>query len=252
MTTGLIVIIAPMSTPALDLVRIASMEAALPSTRLTAAAAAERSRLERETRRLEQRAEAITTELQRLVDAREEIRQQVNLLDQIAPTASRADRESRTGEEYSALSEAALSNAGEPPNGYLKGARIRAVAVRLLAASEHADRPIHYQAWFELLVRAGFGIKAQDPLGTFLTQVTRSPVVQKAGGPGLYRLDVDAPRELHQELRRLQDELLRLHSGQQTLEGIASVRERRAELTAEIAQVERALEEAASAVGLEP
>jgi predicted ribosome quality control (RQC) complex YloA/Tae2 family protein len=236
-----------MSTPALDLVRIASVEAALPSTRLTAAAAAERSRLERETRRLEQRAEAITAELQRLVEAREEIRQQVNLLDQIAPTVSPTDRESRTGEEYSTL-----SNAGEPPNGYLKGARIRAVAVRLLAASEHADRPIHYQAWFELLVRAGFGIKAQDPLGTFLTQVTRSPVVQKADGPGVYRLDVDAPRELHQELRRLQDELLRLHSGQQTLEGIASVRERRAELTAEIAQVERALEEAASAVGLEP
>ena len=223
------------------------MEAALPSTRLTAAAAAERSRLERETRRLEQRAEAITAELQRLVEAREEIRQQVNLLDQIAPTVSPTDRESRTGDEYSAV-----SNAGGPPNGYLKGARIRAVAVRLLAASEHADRPIHYQAWFELLVRAGFGIKAQDPLGTFLTQVTRSPVVQKADGPGVYRLDVDAPRELHQELRRLQDELLRLHSGQQTLEGIASVRERRAELTAEIAQVERALEEAASAVGLEP
>lgn len=223
------------------------MEAALPSTRLTAAAAAERARLEREARRLEQRAEALTAELQRLVETREEIRQQVNLLDRLAPIASVPDRP-----PHGADPRPSSERGQEPPNGYIQGARIRAVAVRLLAASENAAAPIHYQVWFELITRAGFGIKAQDPLGTFLTQVTRSPVVQKAGGPGLYRLDIEAPRQLHHELRRLQDELFQLHSGQQTLEGIASVRERRAELTSEIARVERALEEAAAALGIEP
>ncbi len=223
------------------------MEAALPSSRLTAAAAAERSRLEREARRLEQRAEALTAELQRLVEAREEIRQQVSLLDRLAPTALLGVRAPQADDPA-----AASDTCSEPPNGYLRGARIRAVAVRLLAASENADRPIHYQQWFELLTRAGFGIKAQDPLGTFLTQVTRSPVVQKAEGPGLYRLDLDAPRQLHHELRRLQDELLRIHTGQQTLDGISSVRERRVELTLEIARVERALEEAVAALGIQP
>jgi len=236
-----------MSTPALDLARIASVEAALPSTRLTAAAAAERARLEREAHRLEQRAEAITAELQRLVEAREEIRQQVSLLDQLAPVTTPVARAPQDDDRR-----AGSDSSHEPPNGYLRGARIRAVAVRLLAASANADRPVHYQQWFDLFTRAGFGIKAQDPLGTFLTQVTRSPVVQKAQGPGLYLLNLDAPRQLHQELRRLQDELLRIHFGQQTLEGIASIRERRAELTSQIARVERALEEAAIALGIDP
>lgn len=236
-----------MSTPALDLDRIAAVEAPLPSSRLAAAASAERVRLDREARRVEQRAEALTAELQRLVEKREEIRQQVNLLEQLAPGGRQITPAPRP-----TVSPVPSSAAQGPPNGYLQGARIRAVAVRLLAASEHASRPIHYQDWFELLTRAGFGVKANDPLGTFLTQVTRSPVVQRAGGPGLYRLDLDAPRELHDELRRLQDELFQLHGGQQTLEGIASVRERRTELTAQIARVERDLEEAARALGIEP
>ena len=247
MPAGQIVMIAPMSTSALNVARIESVEAAAPSTRLTAAAAAERAKLEREARRLEQRAAALTTELQRLVEAREEIRQQVSLLDQLAPAMPVRAEESHGGAKG-----AATVDRDEPTNGYLQGARIRAVAVRLLAAHGNAAAPIHYQDWFALLAQAGFGVKAQDPLGTFLTQVTRSPVVQKADGPGFYRLDVEAPRQLHQELRRLQDELFQLHGGQQTLEGIASVRERRAELTSEIARVERALEEAATALGVEP
>ena len=140
----------------------------------------------------------------------------------------------------------------EPPNGYLSGSRIRTVAVRLLAASEAVFQPIHYQAWFELITRAGFGIRARDPLGTFLTQISRSPIVRKVEGPGFYQLDIEAPRQLHTRLRDLQDELTRLHEGQQTLESIASVRERRAELTAEIARIERSLEEAEIALGAEP
>lgn len=238
-----------MSTAGLNLARIEPVEAAAPSTRLTAAAAAERAKLEREARRVEQRAEALTAELQRLVEAREEIRQQLSLLDRLVPSAPlRAEPELPPG----TFEESPRDEQEAPPNGYLQGARIRAVAVRLLAAHWNAAAPIHYQAWFELLAQAGFGVRAQDPLGTFLTQVTRSPVVQKADGPGLYRLDIEAPRQLHKELRRLQDELFQLHGGQQTLEGIASARERRAELTSEIARVERALEEAATALGVEP
>ena len=161
----------------------------------------------------------VTTELNRLIERREEIRQQLRLLDRLAPSnAQDVEPHPREVEEPSERGPAG----GDPVNGYLQGGRIKTVAVRLLAATDDADRPIHYQAWFELLTRAGFGIKANDPLGTFLTQVTRSPVVQNSDGPGLYRLDLDAPRRLHTELRRLQEELLRLRAGQQTLEGIAS------------------------------
>jgi len=58
----------------------------------------------------------------------------------------------------------------------------------------------------------------------------------------MYALDLDAVAQLRERPRRLHDELLALHRGQQTIEEIASARERRAELTAESARVERALE----------
>lgn len=226
---------------------MASVEAALPSNRLAAAAAAERERLERDARRVERRAEALTAELEKLIEGREEIRRQLALIDQLAPasvpTAVRVEHPAGGDDPRSE---------SEPPNGYLSGARIRAVAVRLLTASDAVAEPIHYQAWYELITRAGFGIRARDPLGTFLTQISRSPIVQKVAGPGLYQLDIQAPRQLHTRLHVLQDELTKLHGGQQTLDSIASIRERRAELTTEIARVERALEEAVAAIGAEP
>jgi hypothetical protein len=227
---------------------MALVEAALPSSRLAAAAAAERARLERDARRLGRRAEALAAELEKLIEGREEIRRQLTLLDQLAPAPTQA----AVHIERQDIRDKNLENDSEPPNGYLRGAQIRAVAVRILADSEAAAGPVHYQAWYELLTHAGFGIRARDPLGTFLTQISRSPIVQKVDGPGLYRLDIEAPRQLHTKLRRLQDELTQLHGGQQTLDAIASVRGRRAELTADIARVERALEEAVAALGPEP
>jgi hypothetical protein len=126
------------------------------------------------------------------------------------------------------------------------------VAVRLLAASEQARQPIHYSEWFAALGRAGFGVAGQDPLATFLTQISRSPVVEKTDGPGVYRLNLDTPHRLHTRLRELQRELSQLHDGQQTLEAVISIRERRAQITSEIARVERELEEAVAALGIEP
>jgi hypothetical protein len=196
-----IVIIGAMSTETANTARMAFVEAALPSNRLAAAAAAERARLERDARRLERRAEALTIELEKLIAGREEIRHQLALLDQLAPAANPA----KAPVEPQGIRRVALATDSEPANGYLSGARIRAVAVRLLAASEAGARPIHYQAWYELVIRAGFGITARDPLGTFLTQISRSPIVQKAEGPGFYRLDIEAPRQLQTTLRRLQE-----------------------------------------------
>lgn len=236
-----------MSTSGAGPARMAWVEAARPSSRLTAAAAAERERLERDARGLERRAEALAAQLQKLVEGREEIRRQLEILDQLAPPLEQVEV---TTEGLEAAAEDQVSSS-EPPNGYLSGSRIRSVAVHLLAASRAAAQPIHYHAWYELMKQAGFGIRARDPVGTFLTQISRSPVVEKADGPGLYRLDIAAPRELHTRLRDLQDELTQLHGGQQTLDAIASSRERRVELTAEIGRVERALEEALAALGME-
>jgi hypothetical protein len=76
-------------------------------------------------------------------------------------------------------------------------------------------------------------------------------VVHRAGERGLYALDLDAPRRLSERLHKLHAELVGLHQGQQTIEAIATVRSRRAELTSEYAKVERELEEAATALGLD-
>jgi hypothetical protein len=121
--------------------------------------------------------------------------------------------------------------------------------VRLLAGSSRAHRPIHYTDWFALLEDAGYGIEAREPLATFLTQVSRSPVVLRAGEPGTYFLDHEAPQRLAEELRLLHVELARLHQGQQTIDGVISVREKRVDLTTKISQVERAYHEALEALG---
>jgi hypothetical protein len=60
----------------------------------------------------------------------------------------------------------------------------------------------------------------------------------------MYTLDLAATDRLRKRLQVLHAELLGLHHGQQTLEAIVSTRQRRDELIAEIAQSERALEDA--------
>jgi hypothetical protein len=142
-----------------------------------------------------------------------------------------------------------VPSTAQPPRGWLKGARIRRVAVRILAASDHRDTAIHYTAWLRLVEGAGYGVSGRDPSATFLTQIGRSPVVSRGDQPGTYVLDTSSIRTLRERLAMLNEELLGLHRGQQTIEGIATARERRAELIAEIGATERALEEALEAVG---
>ena len=249
MPTDASVTISSMSTGAAAEERMPLMDRASPaspSNRLLAAAEADRDRIERELNRVGRRAEELARALQETVELQSELKQQAALLDQLARPRQLAL------EDRPLQREVEDGQTEEPPNGYLKGARIRAVAVRLLAASEQARQPIHYSEWFAALQRAGFGVAGQDPLATFLTQISRSPVVEKTDGPGAYRLNLDTPHRLHSRLRELQQELSQLHDGQQTLDAVISIRERRAQITSEIARVERELEEAVAALGVEP
>jgi len=140
-------------------------------------------------------------------------------------------------------------HATEPEHGYLRGQEIRRTAVRLLGELRGDQRPIHYAEWFTLLQEAGYGISGRDPSANFLTQVGRSPVVVRSDEPGTYLLDLAAPKRLREQLDTLNTELLALHNGQQTIEEIASARERRNELVAAITRIERALEEALDSLG---
>jgi hypothetical protein len=76
------------------------------------------------------------------------------------------------------------------PSEGLRGQTLRDAAIDVLARRHGLGEPIHYRQWFELLVSEGHRVGGKDPLALFLTQVTRSPVVERAAGdPGVYRVD---------------------------------------------------------------
>jgi len=211
-----------------------------PSRRLAQAAAAERSRLEAELRNTQNEAAALHHRLQRLTKRQAEICARLTLLDQLGAGEA----------ECAPVPKPRLvERRSEPANGWLRGAAIREVAVRILASQSTPHAAIHYSDWLGLLERTGYGIDSRDPAATFLTQLNRSPVVTRTEQPGTYRLDFDAPARLRARLVTLNDELLALHQGQQTIEAIASTRSRRNEIVAEIDRISRQLDEAMRAVG---
>jgi hypothetical protein len=72
----------------------------------------------------------------------------------------------------------------------LQGQQLREEAVRILVEKLGTRQPIHYREWYGLLRDEGFVAAGKDPLATFLTQITRSPVVQRVNGRGgMYQVD---------------------------------------------------------------
>lgn len=211
-----------------------------PSRRLLQAASAERARLLADLAKVEREADLLRRRLALAEEKAATVRQRLALLEQLGADAVPPDQSGRPR---------LVEPGTEPEHGWLRGAAIRQVAVRLLAATARPDAPIHYTEWLSLLSDAGYGIQSRDPAAAFLTQIGRSPVVLRTDRPGVYALDLDAPEQLRRRREQLNDELLALHEGQQTIEAIATTRERRSELIAEIGRVERALEEALAAVG---
>jgi hypothetical protein len=72
----------------------------------------------------------------------------------------------------------------------LQGQRLREEATRILLERRGVGVAIHYREWFELLIDEGLEVGGKDPLATFLTSVSRSPVVvRETDRQGVYRLD---------------------------------------------------------------
>lgn len=228
---------------------VATAETWTPSRRMQAAAVAERERVERELVRLSARERQLDAELAALRASREELQHQRDVLSQLAHDAEPTRTPGTAGRRLRALPDTSPL----PVNGgtVLKGVRIRETAVRILAANSQPDAPVHYRDWFELVTAQGFMPTGKDPLATFLTQVGRSPVVQRTTTAGMYMLDVDFPRRARERLTRLGRELSDTQdlSAQATVDEISAARERRATLTTEMRDVERQLEEALRSLG---
>src|SRR4051812_40029552 len=98
----------------------------------------------------------------------------------------------------------------------LQGQRLREEATRILLDRRGLRVAIHYRKWFELLEEEGVKVAGKDPLATFLTQVTRSPVVVRVSGDGqgVYELD---PHGAYERARARVREAL---AGQSTEDGL--------------------------------
>jgi hypothetical protein len=71
----------------------------------------------------------------------------------------------------------------------LRGQRLRQVAIEILRNELGAGESIHYRDWFRLVRAAGHRVAGQDPMASFLTQVSRSDAVEPLGArSGRYRL----------------------------------------------------------------
>lgn len=217
-----------------------------PSRRLKAAAAAERERIARELARLRARERELQAELATLDGARTELERQLDVLDQFSgdPDAAPpvADRP-----RLRAVTEAQTASVGTP----LRGAQIREIAVRVLADAAPPGAPVHYRDWFQLLAARGFTPAGKDPLATFLTQIGRSPLVQRSTSSGIYALDLEFPDRARARLAQLTAQLSDSQelAPDATVQDIAAARERRDQLTAEIHDVERQLEEVRRSLG---
>ncbi len=220
---------------------MASSESVEPSRRLSQAAAAERTRLEVELRSNESQANALRKRLAQTEERAVALRQRLQLLDQLGVSEPRSP--------VTVARPEAVHPDAEPEHGWLRGAAIRHVAVRLLAGTSRPDQPIHYARWLQMLQEAGYGIQGRDPAATFLTQLSRSSVIVRADQPGTYALDFTAPERLRERLLQLNEELLAIHHGQQMIEQISSARDRRRDLITQIARTERDLEEAIVLIG---
>jgi hypothetical protein len=211
-----------------------------PSPRLRDAAASERRRIERELRRVDDRLARLEREADALRRQRAEAQERLHALDVLAhasPTTAPGVRR-------------AVSRVPPAP-AVVRGAHIREIAVRVLAASPDPSRSIPYRDWYRLVVERGIRISGKDPEASFLTQIGRSPVVVRAGRRGMYRIDWGFPDRARSELARLRSEFAKTldPSDETSAIQIAATQERRRELTRAIARAETQLREALRSLG---
>jgi hypothetical protein len=218
-----------------------------PSARLVRAAAAERAELGRYRERLLTTRASLRAELEAIEASLRELDERDELLDRLAGPARPAPG---PGDDARSPAGRSAPASGRPSGAtQLRGPAIRRAAVEVLLA--HPDRPqaLHYRAWFDALVAAGYEVAGKDPLAVFLTQLGRSPVVRRGTQSGVYELDRGAPRRLRDTLDALHADLRGLTGAPSPTADLTAIRGRRAALTAQITQVEKALEEAEAVLG---
>jgi hypothetical protein len=171
-------------------VSVTHLDLSLPLQR---AAQAEHRRIDAALVRIDERLGALETERAKLRDEKARLKQRQQLLDQIIdPTHGGTLKES--------------------PGVVLRGAKLRVEATRLLMHHVGPRRAIHYRDWYQIFLEAGFVVLGKRPEATFLTAVSRSPVVRRADEPGTYYIDPVLAEHLARELHESRAELADLET----------------------------------------
>ena len=207
-----------------------------PSARIRSAAAAECRRVDRELARVDGRERDLLDRLAALKQTRADLEREREALARFAdgepetPTPSPSERGLRA------------VRGGDPVR--LRGPRIREQAIRVLAAAEHGEAPIHYRDWYALLRAAGYVSTGQDPLATFLTQVRRSPLVRSTTTKGVYVIDWEVLPRARARLRTITAQLQSARAPRDAdAEAVRAAREERDATLAEIRRLERDIDE---------
>ncbi len=219
---------------------------------MQSAAAAERERVERELLRLSKREDGLAHELDAIREARSALQDELVVLQRLSRDLPAGEIRAADDERRRLRVVTDGSQAVEGREVVLRGAQIRETAVRVLASSA-TSQAVHYRTWFELLRHKGFVPAGKDPLATFLTQIGRSPVVQRSTAPGMYSLDLRAPERERARLAQLRAKLGDVGETPlgATVDEIGWIRESRVRLNSEIGSAERTLAEALRSLGEE-
>lgn len=210
-----------------------------PSRRLLAAAAAERTEIAKQREALLAQRRTLSTQIEDLDVELAELAERAALIERLAgssdgaESASEDDKRSATGDRI-----------------ILRGPAIRQTAVAVILSDPTHPRVQHYRDWFKLLEHNGYAVEGKNPIAVFLTQISRSPVVHRGTQSGIYEIRLDAADHLREQLASRQRELRALTSAADGTTDLGDVRARRMSLAREINRLEKALDEARTA--LEP
>jgi hypothetical protein len=138
------------------------------------------------------------------------------------------------------VDEAQLSTDGPQQ---LAGAQLRERLARAALRRGAAGRPLHWSVWWQWLQDDGFDAAGKKPEATFLTQLSRSPLVRRGPEEGHYVLDLDLVDRNRERLLDLHEQVSRIPPPDQ-LALLGDIRAQRRILQSEVSRVERALEEA--------
>jgi hypothetical protein len=218
-------------TPATDIAPATTR----PSARLARALDSERDALMRSVRRLEHDRAQLRERLARIEADIQAADERLVLLAQLRGTAD-DDSEARH----------AAANGGL----LLTGPAIRMAAVALIRDRPEGEQALHYRQWVAMLEQAGYEIGGRKPAATFLSQITRSPVIRRTTRPGYYEIDRSAPARLRRSLASMREQLASGNIEHEELIDLDQVRRRRSGLVREIQRTERELAEATAVLTL--